>query len=551
MAFTLRSGLVRLGLASLLLASLAGSASAHFLWIVSGDTSPDGKVHVYFSESATPDDASLLEKVDGLKVWSLAPRGMRGAKFDDVAVGRKDKTEESFRGEAPKGSAAVGLTHDYGVMTRGNATFLLRYSAKAYPTALPGTWQAIGDAEKVAFEIVPKWVGGKLQLTALVKGKPLSGAEFAVGGAGLEETKHTADSEGRVVVEPTKDGVLSARAKQTIEEKGELDGKAYPEIRHYATIALAVKIPQATSVSHKMPALPQGITSFGAAVAGDWLYVYGGHFGGAHHYAENEQSGDFQRLNLKDGAAWEKLPGGPKRTGLAMVAHDGFIYRVGGFVARNKENEDQDLASESDAAKYDPATKTWTDLPSLPSGRSSLDAAVLDGRLYAIGGWTLAGKEKTVWHNSGLVYDLASKTAKWEEIPVPFHRRALSVAAHNGKLYAIGGMQEQGGPTTRVDVFNPKSGEWSEGPAIAGGPMDGFGNSSFASGGKLYVSTMSGSLQRLSDDGSKWEVVGQLNHPRFFHRLLPWENGSLVAVGGASMQAGKMLDLELLTARTK
>lgn len=550
MASPLRTSLLRLGLATLTIAAYTSVASAHFLWIVSGESSPDGKVHVYFSESATPDDASLLDKVNGLKVWSMS-RGMRGAKFDDVAVGRKEKTEESLSAETPKGAAVVGLTHDYGVMSRGGATFLLRYSAKTYPTAMPGTWQAVGDAERATFEIVPKWVDGKLQLTALAAGKPLAGSEFAVSGAGLEEKKQTADAEGRVFVEPTKDGVLSARAKRTIEQKGELDGKAYPEVRHYATIALPVKIPQATSVSHKMPPLGQGITSFGAAVAGDWLYVYGGHFGGAHHYAENEQSGDFQRLNLKDGAVWEKLPGGPKRTGLAMVAHEGIIYRVGGFVARNKESEDQDLASESDAAKYDPATKNWTALPSLPSGRSSLDAAVLDGRLYAIGGWTLAGKEKTVWHNNGLVYDLASKTAKWEEIPVPFHRRALSVAAHDGKLYAIGGMQEQGGPTTRVDVFDPKSGEWSEGPSLLGGPMDGFGNSSFASGGKLYVSTMSGSLQRLSSDGKKWEVVGQLDSPRFFHRMLPWTDGSLVAVGGASMQSGKVLGLELLTSRKK
>ena len=38
-----------------------------------------------------------------------------------------------------------------------------------------------------------------------------------------------------------------------------------------------------TKGSPRLTDLPRGITSFGAAVIGDWMYVYGGHFGQAHH----------------------------------------------------------------------------------------------------------------------------------------------------------------------------------------------------------------------------------------------------------------------------
>ena len=57
---------------------------------------------------------------------------------------------------------------------------------------------------------------------------------------------------------------------------------------------------------------------------------------------------------------------------------------------------------------------------------------------------------------------------------------------------------------------------------------------------------MSGAIQKLSADGSAWQVVGQLAHPRFFHRLLPWQGSKMVVVGGSNMTTGKIEDLELL-----
>jgi hypothetical protein len=59
---------------------------------------------------------------------------------------------------------------------------------------------------------------------------------------------------------------------------------------------------------------------------------------------------------------------------------------------------------------------------------------------------------------------------------------------------------------------------------------------------------MSGSVQQLSKDGTEWKLVGQLHHPRFFHRLLTTPQEQVVIVGGASMQTGKTLELELLEA---
>lgn len=80
--------------------------------------------------------------------------------------------------------------------------------------------------------------------------------------------------------------------------------------------------------------------------------------------------------------------------------------------------------------------------------------------------------------------------------------------------------------------------------------MDGFGSSSFAVGGKLFVTTYGGTLQRLREDGKAWEVLSTLEHDRFFHRLLPLSDNQLIAVGGASMSSGKFEEVDVIRVRS-
>ena len=57
---------------------------------------------------------------------------------------------------------------------------------------------------------------------------------------------------------------------------------------------------------------------------------------------------------------------------------------------------------------------------------------------------------------------------------------------------------------------------------------------------------MSGAIQQLAADGQSWRVAGQLQQRRFFHRLLPTSDGRGVIVGGADMETGKVLPLEVI-----
>jgi hypothetical protein len=107
-------------------------------------------------------------------------------------------------------------------------------------------------------------------------------------------------------------------------------------------------------------------------------------------------------------------------------------------------------------------------------------------------------------------------------------------------------MEKAGAPTTKVDIFDPETNTWHEGPALHGDGMTGFGCSAFATGGRLYVSTSKGNLQRLSRDGRSWEITRELPTARFFHRMLPVDEGHFVMVAGANMDTGKFDQVDII-----
>jgi hypothetical protein len=314
-----------------------------------------------------------------------------------------------------------------------------------------------------------------------------------------------------------------------------------------AAVGLGVHADPVSLSDAALPPLPEAVASFGAATLDGWLYVYGGHRGERHQYNTEDVSGAFHRLNLAEPAAWERLPSSLPLQGAALVAHAHALYRVGGMAAQNERDEDHDLRSTAAAERYDVLRATWEDLPPLPAPRSSHDAAILGDTLYVGGGWQLHGGDaKATWHESLLALDLARTGSSWISHPQPFKRRALALAAVGSKLYCIGGMGADNKTALTVDVYDTLSGTWSPGPELPAGPMKGFGCSAVAQGDRLYFSGMKGELHRLSAGGDAWEFVGNLQHARFFHRLVAAGTVGLIAVGGEDSES-KRADLEFIS----
>ena len=519
---------------------LPASAYGHFIWL--DTTASDGKVEVYFSESAAPGEAELLKLIAAAKVWKVSQDG----KAESLNL---SLTDESLSANIKDNNGLFVLAHDYGVFSRGDKAMHLKYFAKAGPALGESAWNA-KTGKQLDFDILPSFDGDKVKLTVYWQGKPLEGAEVTIDGQSLKTVEAKTDKKGQTTFTPAEAGFHYIRAKYVIDKPGEHNGKKYDSKRHYVTLTLNIDPAAATRAqpAAKLPDIPRPVTSFGGAIIGDDVYIYGGHEGEAHEYYAEGQSKSLWRLNLSGTPKWKELSKGPSLQGLAMVAHNGKLYRMGGFTAKNPQGEDQDLWSRPTVECFDPATGKWTSLPDLPEPRSSFDAAVdEEGKIYVIGGWQMSGDQGKVWHKTAYVLDSTQKNPQWQPLPEPpFQRRALSVAVFNDKVYAIGGMQQKRGPTTRVDVLDTKTGKWSQGPALPGKGMDGFGSSAFATGSKLYVSSYSGTLYRLSNDGSEWTKVKVLKRDRFFHRMLPVSPNALLMVGGASMTSGKFAEVDIV-----
>jgi N-acetylneuraminic acid mutarotase len=130
-----------------------------------------------------------------------------------------------------------------------------------------------------------------------------------------------------------------------------------------------------TSADSALPPLPQAVTSFGAAMLDGAIYVHGGHCGQAHHYSMSGQSDEIWRLDVDGAPDWQTVDKARRLQGHAMVAHGDSLYVVGGFTARNTDDEEQDLWSMADFARFQPGDRQWTELTPLPDGGNSWQVA--------------------------------------------------------------------------------------------------------------------------------------------------------------------------------
>jgi uncharacterized GH25 family protein len=533
------------------IAALAVPCEAHFLWVKTVTVEGQPQALLLFGESPADEAYHFPEKLAKAKLWSRATDG----KQTEVAIKVID-TEDRVGLIGPIGddkAPVLQTSQQYGIY----GTELLVYHAKHVRGTTPDEVNAAGTSKELQLEIVPHVKGDDVELKVLWDGKPLGGAELTIMVGDQEPVEEKAGDDGRVTFKPEGGGLVGVLANTLEKDKsGELDGKPYKGVSHYASLTFA--LPGGSGVEKKaagategakpqaaLPPLPEPVASFGGVVADGWLYVYGGHQGEEHEHSAANLSPHFRRLQLEGGTEWQELPMQTALQGFPLVAHGGKVYRVGGLEIRNPTTKDpEDLHSTAEFAEYDPATNKWTALAPLPAARSSHNAAVIGDRLYVVGGWRLDGKSPGTWEPDALVYDFAKPHAGWQKLPLPeFKRRALAAGVWNGKLFALGGMNDKGKVSMQVDVFDPQSDTWTKGPSLPGAGMAGFGASAWNLDGELYVCGLRGTLYRLNDAGSAWEEAGRMETPRFFHQLVPAPHGGLVVVGGAS-QEGHLATIE-------
>src|SRR5262249_24587301 len=96
---------------------------------------------------------------------------------------------------------------------------------------------------------------------------------------------------------------------------------------------------------------------------------------------------------------------------------------------------------------YDPATNSWSRLPDMPTGRSGISAAAVNGELYVFGG------EIPRLFNEVEVYNPLTNT--WQQLPpMPNPRHGLFAAVLENKIYLPAGGTNPGFAATNLhDAF--------------------------------------------------------------------------------------------------
>jgi N-acetylneuraminic acid mutarotase len=141
--------------------------------------------------------------------------------------------------------------------------------------------------------------------------------------------------------------------------------------------------------------------------------------------------------------AWTtKEPMLTARTGIGVAVVNGKIYAIGGA---NQEG------FRATTEEYDPATNTWTFKTPMLTARSAFGIAVYQNKIYCIGGYADGFSATGV----NEVYDPATNT--WEtKSPMLTPRMNIQANVVNGKIYLIGG-----NPNGTVnEVYDPATDTW-------------------------------------------------------------------------------------------
>lgn len=220
--------------------------------------------------------------------------------------------------------------------------------------------------------------------------------------------------------------------------------------------------------------LPFKIHHIQAAVVGGKVYLLGG--------LTSWPGGDVGTVFVYDPDTDTIMQGTPmpaaRQRGAGGVAvHGGLVYYAGGLHGGT-------AVRWFDA--YDPVSDSWTQLPDMPTPRDHFHAAVLDGRLWAIGGRNADINAVTTANEA---YDFSTGAWSTGYAPLPTPRGGFAAVALDGRIFVIGG-EGFGQTWPNVEAFTPPpagSGEPGVWQAFAQMPNPRHGIQGAVCNGGIYI----------------------------------------------------------------
>lgn len=218
----------------------------------------------------------------------------------------------------------------------------------------------------------------------------------------------------------------------------------------------------------------------------------------------------------------------PRNSLAAATGPDGKIYAIGGFITDTPYG----LSNRVDV--YDPATDTWSSGNPMPTARDFPGAAVVDGKIYVIGGGRSSSNGRRVE-----MYDPATDT--WSVMsPKPSSRYAMGVAVADGKIYTIGGaVVWSATATTTVEMYDPATNTWSiktpmPGPRYRLAAVTEPDGKIYAIGGSDGGGHLLNKVEAYDPKTDTWSSAPYLPSQRWDLAAAGGSDGTIYAIGGYS-----------------
>jgi N-acetylneuraminic acid mutarotase len=184
------------------------------------------------------------------------------------------------------------------------------------------------------------------------------------------------------------------------------------------------------------------------------LYLFGGFIEG--------NDGPQVRSDVYDPKTntWTRIADLPTRVTHGGTAVDGTkVYICGGFVGTGPFLGQQDYGT-TDVWIYDAGTNAFSKAPALPAPRGSGACVRIGRELHFMGGVDL----QRVDHADHWILDLDHPEQGWKKsTPLPEPRNHFATAVVDGKIYVIGGQlgdDDATGAKTNLWLFNPSTSTW-------------------------------------------------------------------------------------------
>lgn len=226
-----------------------------------------------------------------------------------------------------------------------------------------------------------------------------------------------------------------------------------------------------------------------------------------------------------------------------IVACENRIYSIGGG------NTDPNQV-------YSPSTDSWDNISVSPTAFPGITPTVVGSKIFFISGGEGGFGGSTSTFNANYVYDTASDS--WlTATPIPTPVEGYASAVLDGKIYIIGGgtsAQSAQAATSVVQIFDPESNQWSVGTPLPYGVEGGAAcaTSGLSAPERIYV--VGGNLgyggwdpalegttyNQIYDPTTRsWSMGASLPEPRYSCTLIN-VNDSLFAIGGVNGTGGSV-----------